>query len=51
MAGKRKACGMIAALPYIIAASAGAFALASLAHDCRRIHTIGAHLRAQAERL
>lgn len=41
---------MLSALPYIIAASAGTFALASLANDLRRVLTIGAHLRAQAER-
>lgn len=42
---------MLSALPYIIAASAGALALASLANDLRRILTIGARIRANAERL
>lgn len=41
---------MIPALPYIIAASAGAFALASLANDLRRIATIAPVLRTNAER-
>ncbi|WP_310530756.1 hypothetical protein [Novosphingobium sp.] len=41
---------MIHLAPYIIAASAGALALASLANDLRRIVTIAPVLRANAER-